>query len=443
MPGLLEKVIAYHDATKHHFHAYAPGPGFLDWTTQPDPFRRYPGCEILPLDKSPRADGPGYEQALIEGRVAPVAPGREAVSRLFHDSLALSAWKQAGTSRWSLRVNPSSGNLHPTEAYLIAGPVAGLLDAPAVCHYAPRIHALETRARFSTELWRQLIAELPPQTLLIGLSSIYWREAWKYGSRAFRYCQHDIGHAIAAFAFAAAALGWKASLLEGSGDDAVAELLGLPHAPGPESERPECLLAVYPQNHASKTRSLPRAVIASIARSEWHGEPNTLSPSHRPWPIIDEVDKATHKPETVTPYITMPAPEPAEPASLDSSIPLRRLIHRRRSAVAMDGQTGLLSEGFYSILLRCLPGMNRFPFNALPWPPTVNLLLFVHRVQHVPPGLYLLVRNPDHDADLRQMFNKAFDWIRPDACPDGLPLYPARRSLVMTMPAIAAASPNA
>jgi SagB-type dehydrogenase family enzyme len=423
MSDLLQKVIAYHEATKHHFHAYAAGPGFLDWATQPGAFRRYSGCEILALDKFPRADGPAYEHALIEGRVAPASPGRETVSRLFYDSLALSAWKQAGASRWALRVNPSSGNLHPTEAYLVAGPVAGLLDAPAVCHYAPQLHALETRTRFSSNLWDQLIAELPPQTLLIGLSSIDWREAWKYGSRAFRYCQLDIGHAIAAIAFAAAGLGWKASLLEGLGDAAVAELLGLPCAPGPESERPECLLAVYPQTSPCQTQSLPRATITAISQGEWHGAPNTLSPSHRPWPIIGEVDEATRKPESVTPYIRTPKSEPPGPACFDTSIVLRRLIHRRRSALAMDGHSGIMAEGFYSILLRCLPASRRFPFQALPWPPAVHLLLFVHRVQNVPPGFYLLRRDPEPGAEPHEMFAKEFDWVRPDDCPVGLPLY--------------------
>jgi len=31
----------------------------------------------------------------------------------------------------------------------------------------------------------------------LALTSIPWREAWKYGERAFRYCQHDLGHALA------------------------------------------------------------------------------------------------------------------------------------------------------------------------------------------------------------------------------------------------------
>ena len=54
-----------------------------------------------------------------------------------------------------------------------------------------------------------------------------WREAWKYGERAFRYCQHDIGHALASLRIAAAALGWKMELIDGVADSTLSSLLGL------------------------------------------------------------------------------------------------------------------------------------------------------------------------------------------------------------------------
>jgi nitroreductase len=108
---------------------------------------------------------------------------------------------------------------------------------------------------------------------------------------------------------------------------------------------------------------------------------------------------------------------------MDESVLLRRLIHRRRSAVAMDGHTGLARAAFYSMLQRGLPEPRRFPFNALPWRPMVHLLLFVHRVQDVSPGLYLLVRDPTKETDQREAFGREFDWTRPEACPEGLPLY--------------------
>ena len=49
-----------------------------------------------------------------------------------------------------------------------------------------------------------VMKDFPPHAFLIGLSSVHWREAWKYGERAFRYCQHDAGHAIGTVRIAAA-----------------------------------------------------------------------------------------------------------------------------------------------------------------------------------------------------------------------------------------------
>lgn len=424
MSSAQDTVLAYHEATKHRFHAFARGPGYLDWANQPDPFRRYAGSEIIALDR-PTADddGPAYEDAFYENRVAPAALSRGTVSRLFFDSLALSAWKQAGGSRWALRVNPSSGNLHPTEGYLVCGPVPGLSTTPMVCHYAPAIHALEVRTRFSEPVWRTLTAQLPQPVLLVALSAIAWREAWKYGERAFRYCQLDTGHALGAVTLAAAALGWKARLLDELGDEQLRALLGLPRDSDPEAERPECLLAVFPQGNVCAAGSLPQAAIAAIAAGAWQGFANRLSPSHRRWPVLEEAQRAARKPPTDHPYALWTPPAVA-PLPGGVRAPLRRFIRRRRSAVDMDGRTRLDAPVFCRILSQCLPHAGRFPFNALPWPPAVHLALFVHRVEGMTPGLYALVRRPDAVQALRQALDPGFDWEPPGgSSPRGLPLY--------------------
>ena len=82
----------------------------------------------------------------------------------------------------------------------------------------------------------------------MGLTSIHWREAWKYGERAYRYCQHDVGHAMAAVSLAAAGLGWQARLLDGLSTESLSSLLGVFDPQGAEAEEPDCLLAVYSQN---------------------------------------------------------------------------------------------------------------------------------------------------------------------------------------------------
>lgn len=112
-----EAVVAYQERTKHHFHRYAAALGYMDWATQPDPFRRYTGAELvrLPLPKAGRPLA--YWQLYASASVPPLPLSLASVSLFFRYALSLTAWKQSGDTTWPLRVNPSSGNLHPTEGY--------------------------------------------------------------------------------------------------------------------------------------------------------------------------------------------------------------------------------------------------------------------------------------------------------------------------------------
>src|SRR5205085_1099720 len=85
---------------------------------------------------------------------APAQPfSAAAIGDVLRHALGLSAWKRLDKARWALRVNPSSGNLHPTEAYVICGALPGLADQPAVYHYAADRHALELRCVFDPAAW--------------------------------------------------------------------------------------------------------------------------------------------------------------------------------------------------------------------------------------------------------------------------------------------------
>lgn len=214
-------ILSYHRRSKHHLHRYAEGPGELDWANQPDPFRTFAGAPVVDLPLLADAVTVSYRDLYTPGAIAPRRLSVETVAILFELALGLSAWKEYRGSRWALRCNPSSGNLHPTEGYAVLSALPGLVAG--VYHYCSRDHRLERRCGLDAEGF----ALLPPNSLVVGLSSIPWREAWKYGVRAFRYCQHDAGHALAAVRYAAAALGWEARLLDGPGDDEVAALLGL------------------------------------------------------------------------------------------------------------------------------------------------------------------------------------------------------------------------
>jgi SagB-type dehydrogenase family enzyme len=299
----LEEVMRYHERTKHHFARFAPGPGQLDWANQPDPFRRFEGAPLtrLPLlgaDEAPRS--PPYDSLYRPGAVASAPLTMRSLSRLLEYALALSAWKQAGATRWALRMNPSSGNLHPTEAYVLAGAIEGLGEAPGLFHYAPREHALERRADCPPQLFARLTRGLAAGGLLVGLSSIYWREAWKYGERAFRYCQHDAGHAIGTLRIAAATLGWSARVLDEVADETLAALLGLDRSAdfdGVERESAELVMALGPADVAGSTFSLEAEAVQELKRQRWYGKANRLSRDDPvPWEAIAAVSAASQKP---------------------------------------------------------------------------------------------------------------------------------------------------
>ena len=122
-PDELQRVLEYHQDTKHHFQGYARGPGYLDWATQPNPFRRSAGAQLKSLERIPPTGEPLYDDAFVRGLIPRARVSLQSISQLFYDSLAISAWKSIGGTRWALRVNPSSGNLHPTEGCLICGPI--------------------------------------------------------------------------------------------------------------------------------------------------------------------------------------------------------------------------------------------------------------------------------------------------------------------------------
>jgi SagB-type dehydrogenase family enzyme len=399
----------YHERSKHRLERYAPGPGDMDWATQPDPFRTYAGAPRIELPLV--ADALAVRFNDVRRGVLPAPPplDRDAIAALLELSLAVSAWKSYRGSSWALRCNPSSGNLHPTEGYVVCPSLPGL--EAGVYHYVSRDHVLERRAALGA-----------PSALaggvLVGLASVYWREAWKYGIRAFRYCNHDCGHAIAAVAYAAAALGFRTRYLAAAGDADVVRLLGLDRDAdfaSAEREQPDCLL------WAGAGEPPDLDALDGLAESAtWAGVANRLSPSHRDWPDIDHAHAATLKPRTSpgVPFAAT-APPPSRVPQLD--LPAATIVRARRSAVDFDGVTAVDADAFYAMLEPLVPRAGVPPWDAWPHAPRVHLALFVHRVVGLEPGLYCFARDPDAVDRLRPALSDEWAWRK--AGPRELALY--------------------
>jgi SagB-type dehydrogenase family enzyme len=440
----LDSVKHYHEQTKHEFNRFARSLGYLDWANQPDPFRRYTGAQLIPLPRLTLGDNPlspSYE-SLFHPHTIPSQPiTLNTVSRFLEYALSLTAWKEYHGVRWALRSNPSSGNLHPTEGYVFFGGLAQLALDPGLYHYASKEHALEHRWALPPHLAQAILQDMPSEGFLVGLTSIHWREAWKYGERAFRYCQHDTGHAIGTLRIAATTLGWNLMVLSGTTDDIIARLLGLTRQQDfheAEREYPELLAAVWPGNFSSPLSlnpafSGPENSIWSAG--SWKGTANRLSKDEPVlWEIIDTVTEATWKSTQELEHITFhPAPASMatehQGAGPDSSA--GHIIHQRRSAVAFDGRTSLPAHRFFTMLHRIMPRGDLplpdrpMPWDALPWDSTIHLALFIHRIDGLPPGLYWLNRNPQqrHLSSFTHAMHEQFVWSTPEGCPASLPLY--------------------
>jgi SagB-type dehydrogenase family enzyme len=413
------QILAYHERTKHRFDGYAKGPETIDWDAQPDSFRRF---EEAPKTELPLCDienGPSYASLYDQPVPNPAPWSKQKLSQLLQFSLALSAWKQYGTSRWSLRCNPSSGNLHPTECYLILIGIDGFDDG--LYHYRADRHGLELRCRFPAE--RQSNEPL----LLLGLSSVHWREAWKYGERAYRYCQLDIGHAMAAVDYSARLLGYRATPMLEIGSQVLQQLLGLDRNDeffSDEAESADLLLALLP---STESPTLPvDALLNAVTEGHWHGRANRLDPEHLySWPIIDAVAEATQRPSGERDQtIDKPLPDPLPPSDQALSTQnARKLLRQRRSAQAFDAKAQMSRDDFFRLLDRTLARQELPPWSARNWPHRLHLVLFVHAVEDVAPGLYLLDRTGAGAEQLQARMNEQFIWEPVDGAPCHLPLY--------------------
>ncbi len=404
----VKEIISYHEATKHHYDRYARSPGYMDWQNQPNPFRSYVGAPALPLPLLEN-DPAAAHRDLYDRQKNPAQPVTiETLAGFLELSLGLSAWKAASGSQWSLRINPSSGNLHPTEAHLIVPPLNS--KQSGVYHYNALGHVLEKRADVPAELWQRLVSHFGVDGFFIGISSIFWRESWKYGERAFRYCNHDAGHALACVSFSANLFGWKVSYLNALSDTEIRAVLGFDQIRFRklEAEHTDFLCFVHPLTSLHIPRDLPDQIITEFADLRFVGEPDPLSQDSVNWELIYQTARQTCKPATaeITVRLENRKLSAGEPGQLSAA----QIIRNRRSATDFDRNGSITRNQFLSILDKTLPRVNNAPFDAELIEASTHLLLFVHSVAGMAAGLYFLCRCDEDLAEIKRISRSDFLW---------------------------------
>jgi SagB-type dehydrogenase family enzyme len=192
----------YHETTKHRPGRPSANPYGMDWSREPELFKRYPAAR-------------------------PERPPEE-LGRLLR--LAVGVHPRRGDPHY--RTFMSAGALHPVEVY-VATP-AGL------SHYHPgegalyRLRAEDPRVALAHAA---VAPELSSAGVVLVLTGIVWRTAWKYGARGWRHIFWDGGAMLAnLLALTAEA---DPRLLVAFIDAEVAEIVGV----DARSEAPVALLA--------------------------------------------------------------------------------------------------------------------------------------------------------------------------------------------------------
>jgi hypothetical protein len=283
---------------------------------------------------------------------------------------------------------------------------------------------------------------------LVALSSVVVRETFKYGERGFRYCNHDVGHAMAAMAYAATLAGWEVHVLSGEQgvtSGSLSELLRFPETAWHplEDEEVDTLLWVtttaLPFHDASRPRRVPVSQLR-IAKSPWGaetpllGKPRRLALTSHRYPEVETVRKTTASSSRLLRVeeaqdgglqdlsasgnnIIMAESANRQKMRWFNEVSRQLLtagvtkvetaaaiILQRRSVQSMEGDQHIDRLAFEHIL------SSLFPTTSPRLAPHlregghaqqvgggggvgIHLAVFVHRVKGLAPGLYLLVRN--------------------------------------------------
>ena len=395
----LQMVYTYHNETKHSQQRYAKSLGYMDWATQPNPYRTYMDTKKTKLPLSFENKTLEYSQIFNQKKEdilsAPLC--KEAISQFFQFSLGLAAIKEYQGQAWALRCNASSGNLQPSEAYLISNDIPGIDDG--LFHYSPLEHELELLSNANEEL------SLPKNSFLVCLSSIVWREAWKYGERSWRYTQLDCGHALKALEVSALILGWKIEVIN-TKDSSLQNLIGFNQTNRyipQERELPDMLLLVsFNDNSESTLDAIDIDNIRTSLEKTYRGKANQLSQDWHKWDILEKIEDATlsddleNKKYVNDKYEINPYRE--------TSFLAKDVVLNRRSAQVMDKDDANITKKEFETLLGSVKSDDS----------AIHLVIFVHNVTDIEAGLYILVRNQSHKEQLETLFKDNFLWEKID-----------------------------
>jgi SagB-type dehydrogenase family enzyme len=374
--------LRYHARTKHSPESVRSGARLLDWRSQPDPLKRYPTLEPLPLPEGvPGSSIPAT--AVLSGAAA---PGGEAEASIDHPGLARLLFYSGGITRVirgiPFRAAMSAGALYPVELYVICGDLDGL--RAGVYHFGPGDFALrrlrdgDHRGILAASVADPALGRAP---VTLALCGIPWRTSWKYGPRGYRHLFWDAGTVLANLFSLCESAGLDARVRVAFCDATTARLLGVDGV----RELPLALVEVgpvddpTPEPHPLEELEIP---VGPISRREI--EYPEISAVHAAGELSSQEEVERWR-ETARSLAPAPSASNVMPPESGHELTVEELILRRGSTRRFRRDTLRPEELDWPLAAasRSVPGDFRSPRASL-----LERYVCVHDVEGTDPGAY-------------------------------------------------------
>ncbi len=227
----IEAARVFHEITKHSYTNVRSSPHYLDWDLKPMPYKIYPGAQSIALPRDLSLSGvPTLGAASADSATDTRGSiDQEVLTRILFCAGGLTRRRRVGETDYHFRAAASAGALYPIEVYAATTAVEGM--EAGLYHFSPADLRLVGIRRGD---WREYLARAAAMRasilearVVLALTAIFWRSAWKYRARAYRYCYWDAGTMLANLLAAAVAEGVSAEVVTAFEDPALECLLGI------------------------------------------------------------------------------------------------------------------------------------------------------------------------------------------------------------------------
>ena len=213
---------AFNDATKLQY---------INLSNKPPLYKIYPDLRSIPLPDVAGSSGPEMStlQAIrgsepnSEGGSTPTV---QTLAELLYHAAAVIRRRNLRDGEVHYRGAASAGALYPTEVYVVCGDLDGL--RAGVYHFNPLDCTLARLRNGDLRRWVGAASQdhaAYPATLVF--TTVFWRSAWKYRERGYRYCYWDLGTIAANLTAAGNAASTPVGLKFGFVDRSLCGFLGI------------------------------------------------------------------------------------------------------------------------------------------------------------------------------------------------------------------------